>query len=144
MRELNAALAAQQRMKHFADRKRAPTPDFQAGDLVLLNVKNFRLQSGLCRKLAPRYVGPFRVVQAVGQAKLAYRLELPPELKIHPVFHVSALKAYKHFPGNYKPPPLPTFIDGQLEYEVDCISDTRGKGKHREYRVHWRGYSEST
>ena len=48
--------AAQQRMKHYADRKRDPTPEFQVGDRVLLNVRNFRLQSGLCRKLAPRTV----------------------------------------------------------------------------------------
>ena len=136
--------AAQQRMKHFADRKRSPAPDLKAGDLVLLNVKNFRLQTGLCRKLAPRYIGPFRVLQAVGKAKLAYRLELPTELKIHPVFHVSALKPYKHFPGNYRPPPLPSMIDGHVEYEVDCISDTRGEGKKREYRVHWLGYDEAT
>ena len=57
--------AAQQRMKHYADKRRRATPTFQVGDYVLLNVKNFRLQSGLCRKLAPRYVGPFRVLAAV-------------------------------------------------------------------------------
>ena len=136
--------AAQQRMKRYADRKRSPAPVFRPGDLVLLNVKNFRLQSGLCRKLAPRYVGPFKVLEAVGSTKLAYRLELPVGLKIHPVFHVSALKPYKHFPGNYTPPPLPTLIDGQLEYEVDCISNTRKEGKSREYLVHWLGYNECT
>ena len=86
--------AAQDRMKHCADQRRDPTPEFQPGDLVLLNIKNFRLQSGLCRKLAPRFIGPFKVQKSVGKAKLAYRLELPANLKIHPVFHVSALKTY--------------------------------------------------
>ena len=104
--------AAQDRMKCFADKHRSPTPEFSPGDLVLLNVKNFRLQSGLCRKLAPRFAGPFKVLKAVGKAKLAYRLELPSNLRIHPVFHVSALKAYNYFPGNYTPPPLPSLIDG--------------------------------
>lgn len=136
--------AAQDRMKSFADRRRDPTPHFDPGDLVLLNVKNFRLQSGLCRKLAPRFIGPFKVLQAVGKAKLAYRLELPSNLRIHPVFHVSALKAYKSFPSNYTPPPLPSVIDGHVEYEVDCITNTRKEGRNREYLVHWAGYNEST
>ena len=136
--------AAQQRMKHFADKKRRSAPQFQPGDRVLLSVKNFRLQSGFCRKLAPRFVGPFRVIEPVGNSKLAYRLELPEGLRIHPVFHVSALKAYKYFPDNYMPPPLPTLVDGQLEYEVDCITSTRKEGKSREYLVHWAGYNEAT
>ena len=41
-------------------------------------------------KLAPRYVGLYRICQRVG--KLAYKLQLPEELtKVHPVFHVSQL-----------------------------------------------------
>ena len=63
--------AAQDRMKHNADQRRDPTPEFQPGDIVLLNVKNCRLQSGLCRKLAPRFIGPFKVQKSVGKAKLA-------------------------------------------------------------------------
>ena len=61
-------------MKRFADKHRSPTPELSPGDLVLLNVKNFRLQSGLWRKLAPRFVGPFKVPKAMGKAKLAYRV----------------------------------------------------------------------
>ena len=78
----------------------------------------------------------------MGKAKLAYRLELPSNLRIHPVFHVSALKAY--FPENHTPPPLPSLIDGHVKYEVVCITNTRNEGKDREYLVHWAGYNEST
>ncbi|GJR21139.1 putative reverse transcriptase domain-containing protein [Tanacetum coccineum] len=43
------------------------------------------------RKLAPRYVGPFEIVECVGP--VAYRLKLPQELRcIHDTFHVSNLK----------------------------------------------------
>jgi hypothetical protein len=42
-------------------------------------------------KLAPRYVGPYRISKRIG--KLAYRLELPEKLAgVHPMFHVSQLR----------------------------------------------------
>ena len=80
----------------------------------------------------------------MGDAKLVYKLELPSDLCIHPVFHVSALKAYKNSEGGYKPPPLPALVDGYLEYEVDCVTNTHNEGNELEYRVHWVGYPVST
>ena len=44
-------------------------------------------------KLSPQYVGPFEILERVGE--VAYRLALPPALAgIHPVFHVSQLRMY--------------------------------------------------
>ncbi|XP_027155243.1 uncharacterized protein LOC113755438 [Coffea eugenioides] len=49
--------------------------------------------SGKGKKLQPRFVGPYKVVQRVGN--VAYKLELPPSLSRMPnVFHVSMLKKY--------------------------------------------------
>src|SRR5438128_3674071 len=46
---------------------------------------------GIKGKLAPRYIGPFRIIQQCGP--VAYQLELPPHLSsTHDVFHVSQLK----------------------------------------------------
>ena len=44
-------------------------------------------------KLSPRFVGPFEIIERVGD--LAYRLALPPSLSgVHNVFHVSMLRKY--------------------------------------------------
>jgi len=48
---------------------------------------------GLKGKLSPRYIGPFQILERVGET--AYRLALPPQLeKVHNVFHVSMLRKY--------------------------------------------------
>lgn len=81
---------AQDRMKLNAYRKRREL-QFQVGDLVYLGLRPYRQQSVLSRcshKLRPRFAGPFLVIRKVGEA--AY--ELPPEARIHNVFHVFVLK----------------------------------------------------
>ena len=44
--------------------------------------------------LVRRYEAPFDVISQVGGGRVAYKLQLPPKVKIHPVFHVSQLKPY--------------------------------------------------
>jgi hypothetical protein len=69
-------------------------------------------------------VGAFEVLTNTGPNNLSYRITLPPHLKpIHILFHVSALKPY-HQSKAYQPPPLPEFIEGELEWEVDWIEAT--------------------
>ncbi|KAI3742493.1 hypothetical protein L1987_60177 [Smallanthus sonchifolius] len=63
------------------------------GDLVLLKVSPWKgvVRFGKKGKLAPRYVGPFKILEKIG--KVAYKLELPPSLgNVHPTFHVSNMK----------------------------------------------------
>ncbi|KAK1421783.1 hypothetical protein QVD17_24409 [Tagetes erecta] len=85
-------LAARNRQKYYADKKRKPM-EYKVGNLVLLKVSPWKgvVRFGKKGKLAPRYVGPFKVLERVG--KVAYELELPEELSnVHPTFHVSNLK----------------------------------------------------
>ena len=44
--------------------------------------------------MAPKYCGPFEILSIVGL--VAYQLALPPNLKVHNVFHISILKRYVH------------------------------------------------
>ena len=87
--------------------------------------------------MKPRFVGPFRVVKAIGAN--AFELALPETMRIHPVFNVSLLRKYH---GAYHPPG-PIIVDGEQEYEVDCILRHRGNGKRRQYLVRWKGYDAS-
>ncbi|KAD3640122.1 hypothetical protein E3N88_29345 [Mikania micrantha] len=82
-------LAARSRQKSYADKRRKPL-EFEVDDLVLLKVSPWKgvVRFGKKGKLAPRYVGPFKILERIG--KVAYKLELPPELSnVHPTFHVS-------------------------------------------------------
>ena len=93
-------LAAQSRQKEYADRK-VRDLDFMVGEQVLLKVSPIKgvMRFGKRGKLTSRYIGPFEVLQGVGE--VSYELVLPPGLSgVHPVFHVSVLKKY-HGDGNY-------------------------------------------
>ncbi|GKC21736.1 putative reverse transcriptase domain-containing protein, partial [Tanacetum coccineum] len=84
--------AARDRQKSYADLKRKPM-EFQVGDKVMLKVSPWKgvVRFGKRGKLNPRYVGPFKVLERVGE--VAYKLELPEELsRVHNTFHVSNLK----------------------------------------------------
>ncbi|KAI3815298.1 hypothetical protein L1987_14960 [Smallanthus sonchifolius] len=83
---------ARSRQKSYADKRRKPL-EFQVGDLVLLKVSPWKgvIRFGKKGNLAPRYVGPFKILERIG--KVAYKLELPPSLgNVHPTFHISNLK----------------------------------------------------
>ncbi|GKA96490.1 putative reverse transcriptase domain-containing protein, partial [Tanacetum coccineum] len=84
--------AARDRHKSYADKRRKPL-EFSVGDYILFKVSpwkgvvHFRKKG----KLAPRFVGPFEIIEKVGP--VAYRFDLPEELDgIHDMFHVLNLK----------------------------------------------------
>ena len=92
--------AAQDRQRAYANQGRL---DFtlQPDEMVLLNTKNIkfkRVGNVGSKKLMPKWIGPFKVVNMVGNA--AVKLELPGSYRIHNVFHVSLVKKYKKPPAD--------------------------------------------
>jgi hypothetical protein len=124
---------AQSRQKCYADKRRKPL-QFEVGDFVYLRVSPIRgvQQFGIKEKLAPRYVGPFKILEACGP--VAYRLQLPYQLAaIHNIFHISQLKKCIKIPIeviNFQT----IKIEPDLSYTEHPIRilDTREKHKKRD------------
>jgi hypothetical protein len=90
-------------------------------------------------------LGLFAFDKRVGQG--AYRLILPPQLhRLHPVIPIVKLSLAHPDPIlGRRPalPPPPTLVDGEKEYEVKTILDSRMRYNRLEYLVKWKGYDES-
>ncbi|GJU85253.1 putative reverse transcriptase domain-containing protein [Tanacetum coccineum] len=84
--------AARDRQKRYVDKRRKPL-EFSVGDFVLLKVSPWKgvVRFGNKGKLAPKFVGPFEIIEKVGL--VAYLLDLNEELNgVHDTFHMSNLK----------------------------------------------------
>ena len=126
----------------------------KVGEWALLRLhKGYSIPAtaGVTKKLTQQYVGPFRIMEKVGC--LAYRLDVPPDWRIHPVFSVAQLEPApppaddpfgKPFPSN----PPPAFIEGDTDkvksFEVERLLNKqqvkKRKGQAVEYLVRLKGY----
>ncbi|KAA3473677.1 receptor-like protein kinase [Gossypium australe] len=88
--------------------------EFEIGDKVVLKVS-------LWKKLSPRFIGPYEIIERVGP--VVYRLLLPPEPeKIHNVFHVLMLRRYRSDPSHViAPSKIEIRSDMTYEEEPICI-----------------------
>jgi hypothetical protein len=121
---------------------------FEIRDFVYLKVspmrgtRRFRVKG----KLAPRYVGPFKIVDRKGE--VPYQLELPPQLsEEHDVFHVSQLKKCLRVPEEQLPM---EYLDlgGDLTYSersikiLDIVERVTRSKVIKICKVHWSHHTE--
>ncbi|MEE6526451.1 hypothetical protein FKM82_027115 [Ascaphus truei] len=123
--------------KKQADRHRQRPPDFAPGQKVWLSTKNIRLKV-TSPKLAPRFIGPFPILKRINP--VTYRLKLPATMKIPSAFHCSLLKPFVPNPQIQHITPSPRLVNGQEEFEVQSILDSRISRGGLQYLVHWRGF----
>ncbi|WVZ69122.1 hypothetical protein U9M48_017960, partial [Paspalum notatum var. saurae] len=125
---------ARSRQKSYSDRRRRPLV-FKEG------VHRF----GVKGKLAPRYVGPFKISEKCGP--VAYRLELPPRLVVHDIFHVSQLKKCLRVPEE-EIDTSQVQIEPDLTYEARPVKvlDQKQRSTRRStvtmYKVQWSEHTE--
>nr|GFB41040.1 putative reverse transcriptase domain-containing protein [Tanacetum cinerariifolium] len=110
--------AARDRQKSYADLKRKPM-EFQLGDKVMLKVSPWKgvVRFGKRGKLNPRFVGPFKILERIGD--VAYKLDLPEELnRVHNTFHVSNLKKCHADEPLAVPKPMEFQVGGKVMLKV--------------------------
>ncbi|KAL0148306.1 hypothetical protein M9458_056368, partial [Cirrhinus mrigala] len=111
-----------------ANRRRRPNPPYEPGQWVWLSTRDLRLRLP-CKKLCPRYVGPFKIIKQI--TPVSFRLDLPAEYRISPTFHVSLFKpagapeGVENLDETAPQGPPPVIIDNEEVYRVNTILDSR-------------------
>jgi len=151
---------AQERQATQANKKRRDVT-YEVGQEVL-STKNLKFKATGCPKFAPKFTGPYKVIQLVGKRTpgstnvdvvTAVKLELPPLMRVHPVFHVSLVKPYAPSSTYVPPQPLEYDTDGSPLWEVGCILDMKtipqkkrkGRGQPKpvnKFLVRWKGFGD--
>jgi hypothetical protein len=140
-------LQAQQRMKAYADKQRTEC-QFMVGEQVLLKLQPYAQQSVVnrpCPKLSYKFFGPYTVLDRIGA--VAYKLQLPAEAKVHPVFHVSQLKPFvpKYTPVFSELPAVPDLAAAAVEPEeiLERRMVRSGNTAATQIRVKWSGLDDA-
>ncbi|QRW25227.1 Retrotransposable element Tf2 protein [Rhizoctonia solani] len=137
-KEWKEAEAALRMSKEKMSGNKGTIPVYSIGEKVWLDGKNVELRTN-SNKLDPKRLGPFEVLEKVSSH--AYRLKLPETLKIHDVFYVGLLSKAHESPSQPFPDrPPPETIEGEEEYEVEQIIDSRRQRGKWFYLIKWKGY----
>jgi hypothetical protein len=128
---------AQQVQKRHYDRKHRQV-SYTVGDWVLLRLRHRPIASlsATTGKLQPRFFGPYRITELINE--VAVRLELPPQAKLHDVFHVGLLKKWIGDPPSAMPP-LPATHHGAVVPTPERAVRSRLARGVRQVLIRWTG-----
>ena len=138
-------VAAQLQYQGTADAHRLLALEFPIGSWAFVKAQSFRTTCP-SKKLTDKFLGPYEVIVQPGTHLVTLWL-LDNLCAVHPVFHVSMLEPTtpNTIPDRVQLPPPPVFIDGEPEFEITEILDSK-VDQHRHnckllYLVHWTGYA---
>lgn len=125
-----------------------PVRKLKVGEQALINPHTLELVDvkGTGKKLVQKFLGPFEVMERINP--VVYRLRLPAEYPMHPIFNIEHLRKYEpspaRFPNRSKMPDLRMEKKSSEEYEVEAILGhrdvKRGGRVVQHYQVRWKGY----
>jgi len=148
MQQINEDLRVQMRRNQVLQEEgenwgRIPAPNIQVGSKVWLDTRNVRTTRPT-RKFDWKWLGPFRVCRQVSLN--AYELELPASIRIHRVQPVLLWDMVVEDPlaGQRVEPPPSVEVDGEEEYQVSSVADSRVYWNQLQYLIRWTGYDSLT
>jgi hypothetical protein len=107
----------------------------------MLNAKNLRTLRP-SKKLDHKRVGPFKVIGKINP--VAYKLELPKTMRVHPVFHISLLSKYHaRKEGEVPQSVMPEQVEADIPCRPKAIVRNRRRKGNQEYLVKWIGFPDS-
>lgn len=122
---------AQVRMANVANKSRTDR-EYEVGDYVYLKLQPHRqvsIRQGRQHKFSAKYYGPFEIEARIG--KVAYKLKLPREAAIHPVFHISQLKTCHGAPVESTPIPNECIPENSNRIPIKILDRQLEKRKGR-------------
>jgi hypothetical protein len=113
----------QETMAQYANQSRMNPLPFHIGDHAYVRTDHI-WTNRTAHKLAKKKIGPFPIISQ--PSAMSYTLHLPTTIHIHPVFHVSQLEPeHPNTFTNHEQPPPPLIVNGQPEYLIECILDSK-------------------
>ncbi len=125
-------IAVERHQKYYNIKHKPMT--HKVGDMVALSTKNLSFKHP---KLAPKFIGPFRILGRIGSQ--AYRLALPAQYaRLHNVFPIQLLEPWKADTTHNLP--MPDLADDSDEWEVEDIIAKQTYDHELYYEVKWKGW----
>jgi hypothetical protein len=111
------------------------------GDRVWMDARNILIQRP-SKKLDWKHLGPYEISEVI--SPWAYQLDISKDLHIHPVQPISPLHKVSEdpLPEQIKPASPPVIVEGEEEFEVEHVADSRVSRRQLQFLVKWKGCDE--